>query len=51
MVQSKGINFDGQNLYIGIDVHLKTWSVTIITQSGYKKNILKSLLPKSSLNI
>ena len=37
MVQSKEINFDGQNIYIGIDVHLKTWSVTIITQSGYKK--------------
>ena len=37
MVQSKGINFDGQNIYIGIDVHLKTWSVTILTQSGYKK--------------
>ena len=37
MVQSKGINFDGQNIYIGIDVHLKTWNVTIITQSGYKK--------------
>lgn len=37
MVQSKGINFAGQNIYIGIDVHLKTWSVAIITQSGYKK--------------
>ena len=37
MVQSKEINFDGQNIYIGIDVHLKTWNVTIITQSGYKK--------------
>ena len=37
MVQSNGINFDGQNIYIGIDVHLKTWSVTIITHSGYKK--------------
>lgn len=37
MVQSKGINFDGQTIYIGIDVHLKTWNITIITQSGYKK--------------
>lgn len=37
MVQSKGINFEGQNIYIGIDVHLKTWSVTIITESGYKR--------------
>lgn len=33
MVQSKskGINFDGQKIYIGIDMHLKTWNVTIIT--------------------
>ena len=37
MVQSKGINFNGQNIYIGIDVHLKSWSVTIITESNYKK--------------
>ena len=37
MVQSNAINFKGQNIYIGIDVHLKSWSVTIITQSGYKR--------------
>lgn len=37
MVQSKGINFEGQNIFIGIDVHLKTWSVAILTQSGYGK--------------
>lgn len=37
MKQSKEINFEGQNIYIGIDVHLKTWSVTIITESGYKR--------------
>ncbi len=38
MVQSKELNFEGQNIYIGIDVHLKTWHVTIITESGYKQN-------------
>ena len=37
MVQSNAINVKGQNIYIGIDVHLKSWSVTIITQSGYKR--------------
>lgn len=37
MEQSKEIDFTGQNIYIGIDVHLKTWNVTIITQSGYKR--------------
>lgn len=40
MVQSKELNFDGQNIYIEIDVHLKTWNVTILTQSSYKKSIL-----------
>jgi transposase len=37
MEQRKGIDFKGQNIYIGIDIHLKTWNVTVITQSGYKK--------------
>ena len=36
MAQRKEINFEGQNIYVGIDVHLKTWHVTIITESGYK---------------
>jgi Transposase and inactivated derivatives len=36
MAQRKEINFEGQNIYIGIDVHLKTWHITIITESGYK---------------
>ena len=38
MVQSNNINFDGQNIYIGIDVHLRTWHVTIMTSSGYKRS-------------
>ena len=42
MVQRKGINFEGQNVYIGIDVHLKTWQVTIITESGYKNKFSQS---------
>lgn len=37
MQQRKEINFEGQNIHIGIDVHLKNWSVITITQSGYKK--------------
>ncbi len=37
MVQSNGINFEGQNIYVGIDVHLKSWSVTVLTESGYKR--------------
>ena len=25
-----------RNIYVGIDVHLKTWHVTTLTESGYK---------------
>lgn len=37
MLQSKKINFEGQNIYIGIDVHLKSWHVTLLTDFGYKR--------------
>lgn len=36
--QGNNFSFDGQNIYIGIDVHLKTWSVSIITESGYREH-------------
>lgn len=29
-MQSKQINFNGQNIFIGIDVHLKSWNVSIV---------------------
>ena len=35
-MQSNKISFKGQNIYVGIDVHLKTWHVTTLTESGYK---------------
>lgn len=51
MVQRKELNFEGQNIYIGIDVHLKTWHVSILTESGCLKSTASSLPPKRSLNI
>jgi transposase len=30
--QSNKIDFNGQNIYIGIDVHLKSWKVSIMTE-------------------
>jgi transposase len=30
--QSNKIEFNGQNIYVGFDVHLKSWSVTVITE-------------------
>jgi transposase len=36
-VQSKELNFKGGNIYVGIDVHLKSWSVTILTEHSHHK--------------
>lgn len=35
-MQKYNFSFKGQNIYVGIDVHLKTWHVTALTESGYK---------------
>ena len=35
-MQKYKVSFKGQNIYVGIDVHLKTWHVTTLTESGYK---------------
>lgn len=29
--QSNTLNFEGQNIYVGIDVHLKSWTISILT--------------------
>lgn len=36
-VQINELNFKGQNIYIGIDVHLKSWSVTILSEHSVLK--------------
>ena len=35
-MQNYKTSFKGQNIYVGIDVHLRTWHVTTVTESGYK---------------
>lgn len=30
--QRNEINFIGQKIYVGIDVHLKSWSVTVLSE-------------------
>ena len=37
--QSNTLNFEGQNIYVGIDVHLKSW--TVRTESTSECNITK----------
>lgn len=41
-VQRKGLNFEGQNVYIGIDVHKKSWQVAIQTETGYEESFRMS---------
>ena len=33
LTQRKQVNFEGQNIYVGIDVHLKSWTVSILTET------------------
>ena len=35
-MQRYKFSFDGQNVWLGIDVHLKSWHVTAITASGFQ---------------
>ena len=35
--QSNKVNFNGENIYFGIDVHLKSWAVTIYTEHLHHK--------------
>ena len=35
-MQKYKISFKNQNIYVGIDVHLRTWHVTTLTESGCK---------------
>ena len=36
-MQRNRISFKGQKIFIGIDVHKKTWQVTTLTEAGIKK--------------
>jgi len=31
--QSRELDFKGQNIFVGVDVHLKSWTVTILTEA------------------
>ena len=40
-MQNNTLNFEGQNIYIGFDVHLKSWQVTILTERiGHKTFVI-----------
>jgi len=35
--QRKELNFEGQSVFVGIDVHLKSWNVSIFTEDLHHK--------------
>ena len=39
------LNFVGQNLYIGIDVHLRSWSVAILSENATLKKFSQNADP------
>lgn len=45
-VQINELNFEGQNIYVGIDVHLKSWSVTILTDHLFHKTFSQPPQPE-----
>lgn len=47
MRQSKELDFKGQNIYVGIDVHLKSWSVTILSETSVLKKFSQGPDPEA----
>ena len=47
---SKKINFSGKNLYIGLDVHKKSWQVTILSQEMSLKTFNQPPYPAALYN-
>jgi len=49
-MQSKSINFSGMNVYVGLDVHKKSWSVSILTEDFEHKTFTQPPCPDSLHN-
>jgi transposase len=45
--QSNKIDFNGQNIYVGFDVHLKSWTVTIMTEKLTHKTFTQPPKPEA----
>lgn len=45
MGESNRISFKGQNIYVGIDVHLRSWSVTILSETSVLKRMSQGADP------
>jgi len=45
--QGNKLDFKGQNIYVGIDVHLKSWSVAILSQDALLKKFSQDPSPEA----
>lgn len=43
--QRKELNFSGQNIYVGLDVHKKSWSVTVLSDVSFLKKFVQDPSP------
>jgi len=46
-IQINKLDFNGQNIFVGIDVHLKSWSVAVLSESCFLKKISQDPSPKA----
>jgi len=46
----KTISFQGQNIYIGIDAHLKSWTVTVMMENNLEKTYSQDPTPENLYN-
>lgn len=46
LTQRNEIDFNGQHIYVGCDVHLKSWTVTIMTEKLFHKTFTQPPEPK-----
>jgi transposase len=44
--QNNTLNFEGQNIYVGFDAHLKSWQVTILTENMSHKTFVMPPKPE-----
>lgn len=49
-VRSNNLDFSGQNIYVGIDVHLKSCSVAILSEHSVLKRFSQSPEPEALYN-
>jgi transposase len=45
--QSNRLDFKGQNIYVGIDVHLKSWSVAVLSEHSVLKKFSQNPEPEA----